>query len=155
MGQPGGTGAPMMFMLFWFPGIWIVTFIIATVLTVRNRKDWFATKKRWTIISFILCTPIPIMIIVGFGLRTYGTENGARGAMTMYNYRDGQRLKMQRWEYKNRQKYVDKYYKADSLKELIDGEAAFLKDSVWIYYDEDGRIIKKEQYKNDKLISTE
>jgi len=139
-------------MLFWFPGIWIIAFVTATVLTIKNRKDWFAEKRWWTVFSFILCTPIPIMVIVGSALRTYGTENGARSYMSMYNYKGGQRIKMESWRYDNGQTYVDKYFTADSLDELTRGEESFLKDSVWVYYDKEGEVIKKEKYRDGQLI---
>jgi len=148
--NPGGEVGMQMF--FGFPLFYVVGLIGLLIIGVNNKKD-FGRPGNWILCLF--CTPIPTVIIVSIALRTIGTENGARGAMTMYNYKDGQKIKMQRWEYGNGQTYVDKYYKADSIKELIDGESAFLKDSIWIYYNKDGQILKNEKYKDDKLIRTE
>lgn len=148
--NPGGEVGMQMY--FAFPLFFALGLIGLIVILIKNKKG-FGRPGNW--IFVLLCTPIPTMIIVSLALRTFGKENGARGGMTMYRYKDGQRIKMQRWEYSNGQTYVDKYYTADSIKELTDGESAFLRDSVWIYYSEDGQILKKEKYKDGQLNKTE
>jgi len=153
MGQPGGTGASMMFMLFWFPGIWIVTVILTIVLTIKNWNDWFYQKRLSTIILLIFCTPIPIMITIATTIKNYGTENGAYRGMSWYRNIGSKRVKMERWQYRSGQIYVDKYFTADSINERTLGEDAFKKDSTWIYLDETGDTLKVEKYKDDRLLN--
>ena len=148
--NPGGEVGMQMYFGFIF--FYIIGLIGLIVIGIRIRKE--LGQPRNLILAFF-STPIPTIIIVNILLRTIGTENGARSGMTMYIYKDGKRVKMERWEYPNHQTYVDKYYSADSTKELIHGESAFLKDSTWIYFSKDGDTLKKEKYKDGQLIATE
>ncbi len=64
--QPNTSGAGMIYVLFIFPGIWIIFLAIAVglVMSLRNKSGPDTTGLR--IVAFLFCTPIPILC-VAFG----------------------------------------------------------------------------------------
>jgi hypothetical protein len=150
--QPGGTGASLAFIVLWMPAVWFMTITLAIIITLRRRRKLFESgKTKWTIITLLFCTPVPLYFAYQL---THPTPDTLRSGSS-YRPKDGKIYKSENWYYTSdyRQKYVDMYFVADSLDEKANGEDAFKKDSTWIYFTKTGDTLKVEKYKAGQLIS--
>lgn len=151
--QPGGTGASLAFIVLWMPAVWITTIVLTIVLALKRRKNLFVNgKSKWTSLTLLFCTPIPLYF--GYQL-THPTPDTLRSGSS-YSPKDGKIYKSENWYYTSnyRQKYVDMYFIADSLDERANGENAFKKDSTWTYFTKTGDTLKVEKYNAGQLISS-
>lgn len=151
--QPGGTGELLSFIVLWIPAIWITTIVLTIVQLIKLRKKLFSNgKTKWTLLTLIFCTPIPLH----FSYKLIHPTSDTLQSGSSYSPKDGKVYKSENWYYvsDNRQKYVDMYFIADSLDEKTNGENAFKKDSIWTYFTKSGDTLKVEKYNSGKLIST-
>lgn len=141
--------ASLGYVLIVFPIFWGVSLIILISLLIAFRKI-----KKQSVDKFLisLCTPIPTLL-VGF-LLSINPFRENTGMTYEYN-KDHHRYKEVRIEYKNQKpKRLEFYRSFDTISDSVIFPATdtWLRDSVWIYYDRNGDVIKTERYKNDKLI---
>lgn len=149
--QPGGSGASLAFIVLWMPAVWIVTIVLAIVLTLKRRRELFVRgKTKWTLLTLLCCTPIPFY--VGYQLMHPAPETLRAGSS--YSPKNGKIYKSENWYYtsNHRQKYVNMYFVADSSDEKTNGDNAFKKDSTWIYFTNTGDTLKVEKYKEGRLV---
>ena len=150
--QPGSSGAGMIYVLFIFPTIWIIFLVIAVslVVTLRNRTGTDNAALR--VVAFLLCTPIPILC-VAFG-QYLTEEKEPERFSTSVEYKDHVAYKSEVWMKDPYSDIVQRYFKADSIKLQTEGETAYRRDSVWVYYGRMNDTLKVEFYKDDQLIRT-
>ena len=137
------------YVLIVFPVFWGFSLIILISLLIANRKikkksiDWFL---------IILCTPLPTLVI-GF-LLSVNPLKETTGMTYEYN-KNFRRHREVKIEYNNHKlKRLEFYISYDTVSNsnAFPVTDRWLKDSVWIYYDRNGDVIKSEKYRNDKLI---
>lgn len=141
--------ASLGYVLIVFPIFWGLSLIILISLLIAFRK----TNKQtidWFLIS--LCTPFPTLLI-GF-LISINPFRENTGMTYEYNkvYHRHREVKI---DYNNkRPKRLEFYTSLDTISDSVAFPSSdiWLKDSVWIYYDRNGKVIKTERYKNDKLV---
>ena len=150
--QPGGTGELLGFVLLWMPSIWIITFVLAILLAIIWRKQLFnKTLTLWTILTLLLCTPIPVLSIYK---GTHPTPEIMRSSTSVYPA-NGQVYIVEDWHYtSNRKTYLKKYFCADSAEEKRIGEAAYKRDSFWVYRAPNSDTMKIEKYRRGTIISS-
>jgi hypothetical protein len=151
--QPGGTGASLAFIVLWMPAVWITTIVLTVIMIKKRRQELFAGgKTKWTLITLLFCTPVPLYI--GFQF-THPTPETLRSGST-YISKNGKIYKYENWYYTSdyQKRYVDMYFVADSSDEKTNGEKAFKKDSTWTYFTKTGDTLKVERYKAGQLISS-
>jgi hypothetical protein len=141
--------ASLGYVLIVFPIFWGFSLIVLISLLIAYRK----TNKQtidWILIG--LCTPIPTLLI-GFLLSINPLRENT--GMTYEYNKDYHRHREVRIEYSNQKpKRLEFYTSFDTISDSVAFPATdkWLKDSVWIYYDKSGKVIKTERYMNDKLI---
>jgi hypothetical protein len=150
--QPGGTGALMEFVFILIPFIWGITFLIAVILAIIWRKKLFnKIVAPWTILTLVFCTPVPA---IGTYKVTHPRPETQRSSTWMKTV-NGQVHIKENWYYtSNRKTYLKKYFVADSVQERSLGDAAYKRDSIWIYLASNGDTIKIEQYRRGTLLSS-
>jgi hypothetical protein len=147
---PSGDGAGMLFVLFVFPGIWLVSIILAIVafsqLTKKNTEDSAGLR----IMASLLCTPVPILVIA-FGIDSYQESN-----RPFYNsyYDHGRYVQQETWPNKDGFSVISGFRTADSLEWQLHGDSTLCKDSIWVYVGKQDDTVKREYYRNDQLIRT-
>lgn len=60
---PNGSGADFIFILFIFPPIWLITFVVAIMILVTKRFKAQPDNSFLRVVGFLLCTPIPMLAI--------------------------------------------------------------------------------------------
>lgn len=142
--QPGGTGATMYFIFMEMPLLWLIAMITAIVIAIKNRKTLFSGKiLKWTVLSLLLCTPGPIWALY---ILTHPTPETLRSSSSTRTA-NGKVYIAEYWYYtSNNKKYLTKYFMADSARESQFGEAAYEKDSTWVYLSKTGDTIKIEKF---------
>jgi len=141
--------ASLGYVMIVFPIFWGFSLIILTSFLIAFRKikkttiDWFL---------ILLCTPVPTLLI-GFllSVNPYRENTG----MTYEYSKNSHRHREVRIEYNNNKpKRLEFYTSFDSITEsnAFPATGRWVKDSVWVYYDRNGNVIKKERYRGDKLI---
>lgn len=150
--EPGGTGASLAFVLVWMPLIWITTFVIALIITIKKRKQLFGSKSLLTIFILLFCTPVPLVL----GFWSTDKEEGILLTNTSFRPINGKIYKTQTYSYRSgkRLKYVDMYFVADSTEEKLQGNNAYKHDSVWVYFTEKGDTLKVEKYDLGRLLES-
>lgn len=141
--------ASLGYVLIVFPIFWGFSLIVLISLLIAYRKNNKQTID-WILIG--LCTPIPTLLI-GFLLSINPLRENT--GMTYEYNKDYHRHREVRIEYSNQKpKRLEFYISFDTISDSVAFPVTdkWLKDSVWIYYDRSGKVIKTERYKNDKLI---
>ena len=149
--QPGGSGVSLGFAVLIFPGIWLISILTAIICCIVKRKYLFKKQiLKWTIITLIFTTPIPFILI----FRLTHPVPSVRRYESMLDYRNGMIYKTEYWDSTATGiRFANKIYVADSSDASNRGEAAYKKDSIWVYLNRYGDTIKLEYYKNDTLLS--
>lgn len=134
--------------------VWAAGIITGLTLTIVYRKYLF--KKTIvivaTILALLICTPVPFLVIYRLANPMPDTVLDSAD----YSYPPGKVHKTEHWGYSwgiDNDKYVDKKFIADSVQFAQKQDAAFKRDSIWVYFSRMGDTIKIEKYKDDKLIS--
>lgn len=139
--------ATSMIYIIIFPVFWIITIIIVTILTFKNKLIWFKKEyKLSTIIGLFFCTPIFFLFV-----RSINTPESYR-ASSSYISKMGYTIKRERWIYNNGEQVI-KYWKSDTENCNTCDTTSFKKDSTWIYFNKKKDTIKIEIYKNGKLVN--
>lgn len=121
-----------------FPALWLLSLLIATILSVKNRKTWFRKNLLVsTLVALFFCTPVP------FSIFTWATKP-ASYLSSSGNNRDasGNVNRFENWKYYNGNLQIIKFWKNGA------------KDGNWVYFDKNGDMVKTEVYKYGKLVST-
>jgi hypothetical protein len=146
MTLPGESGESWFIGLFCMPAIWIISAVLAIILSYKNRKLYFQKNFwLWTILLIVFCTPIPIGFIYAefFDSDTYQAESDTIA-------RNDHSLMHEEWVYKSNNKMaVNKYYRTQGNEDTL----TYKRDSIWTYFNKSGDTIKIEKYDNGKLIS--
>ena len=146
-------------------GVWILGMVAAIIISIIKRKELFKNPLiiTCTIICLIFCSPFPWVSII----KILNPLPDIILIESTYNYTPGKVHKTEHWEYSSgQQKYIDKCFVADSVQfdkatkaDLSDSiqldkaeQAVFKKDSIWVYFNKDGGVIKTERYDSGKLI---
>lgn len=147
--QPGGSGATMFFIYMEIPLIWLIAVVTTIVFAVRQRSVLFSERiLKWTIVTLIFCTPVPIGVLYTLTHPTPETLRSSSSTQTI----NGKVYISENWYYtSNHEPYLTKYFIADSAAEYQMGEAAYKKDSTWVYLSKTGDTIKIENFKGGKL----
>jgi hypothetical protein len=130
------NGGGSMIYIFIFPFFWIVTLVIITTLSIKNRKIWFKKDMLLsTLLAIFFCTPVSVSLFVLISRpASYLSSSGS-------NQKDGHQINSEEWNYySNESRAINKYWK--------DGK----KDSTWVYFNKNGDTLATETYSEDKLI---
>ena len=133
------------------PLIWLITIITAVFISRKNNKELLGkpvAKYTWLVLLF--CTPVPLLMLYFAANPTPSERSNGEQRMT----RNGKVYKTEFWTTQSGKKIVDKHFVADSIAYITHKENAFVKDSTWIYFKENGDTSKVEIYKNGALIKT-
>ncbi|HVY73493.1 MAG TPA: hypothetical protein VG890_01605 [Puia sp.] len=150
--QPGGSGMAMLFTFVWMPAIWLSTIIAAIIILITGRRYLFQKSVLvWTCLTIVFTTPIPA---IAFYYVTHPTPEIRSYGMST-NTINGKIYKTEFWERTaTHKKFAYKQFVADSAREVLYGYKAYIKDSIWVYFDDNGDTLKLEYYRNDSLIGT-
>lgn len=148
--QPGGTGMSMYFTLFWMPAVWLTSITLTIVIGIIKRRKLFNGQiTKWTLLTMLFATPIPILALsIATATKNYRDS-------TAIIHKDGKAYITETWTNRNSLKRtIEKHYVADSAQDTNYPNQPYVKDSTWIYFNDNGDTLKVEYYRNDKLIST-
>ncbi len=151
---PGMQGSGTLFVIVFFPVIWGMTFILAIVFVFAFRKT-LPDSTGLRFLGFFLCTPILLISVLSGYEAMKEDVPVVYEPLTSVEYWNGVAYKYDEKVNYEGADHVATRYIADSLELVTKGDAAYRKDSVWIYYK--GYFVdtlKIEYYKNDSLIRT-
>lgn len=141
------TGGTSLGYVFIFPAFWIIYLLIVLITSLIKRKVWLSSPYRLgTIFSIILCSPVLLFVLFAlFQGKDYRVGSG-------YIPRNGKTYRIEIFVFrKNHQTSAIKIWSAKGNEVFIPDEL-YKKDSIWVYFNQEGDTIKKEIYRNDSLI---
>lgn len=129
--------------IFIFPIFWIFLGIILFIIQ-KDMKNKDLTEK----ILIYFATPIPLFIFLFF----YNNFTDNKYIQSSYEYnKNGKRHKEIEYQYINNGQTQRKefYISVDSITpdNPMNIQDTWLKDSIWIYYNESGKLKKTEDYR--------
>lgn len=132
------TSTSLEYVIIYFPLFWIMSGI-CLILLIKLMKISINTWKRKFIV--FLLTPFPFIFCIWMYSLTLSPP-----PETEYIYCNGeQKYQKITYRYKNGNIEKEELYKKS-------GYFNWDRDSIWIYYNKKGEIIKKEIYENDTLL---
>lgn len=146
-GIKGALGVPFVAGLLWLSALWLVTIVITIIVLSINRKALFEPSiRKWTILVSLFCTPLPVIAL--FFLMARSPEIYCNDIHTVFDH--GKAYKTESWYRRS----TGKIYQVKRYMSEVPGAEMYMKDSLWIYFDEKGDTLKMELYKNDSLLKT-
>lgn len=123
------------------------------ILSIRDYKKIYAPRVvAKNLILVVVSTPLPL-ILFGVVLNYLYSFNSLSMMSKSITPLNGCTVKEVVYGDNSGKKAVIKYYKINTVH-WPENELGFYKDSVWVYFDEDGDTSKLEYYKNGILIKT-
>jgi len=131
--------------LFIFPVFWMIAGILLGLLF------WLTKIKLRTVsdkIALALSTPVPLFIFVfAWSLLPYSQSP----AMTNEFNKDGHRYREVKYQFTNGQTKRVEFYKSQDIvtdEEPFPKNDIWLKDSIWIFYNKEGKIETTEDHRS-------
>ncbi len=126
--------------VFIIPGYAVIFSVIVLIFILVNRKTWFEKGQLFsTLILLIACSPIPLMIGLNASQPTITT-------MTEESWMSEESSFRSEIDLKKGQPIAIRYWI------IYNGKDQPIKDSTWVYFDENGDTSAIEIYKNDTLV---
>jgi heme/copper-type cytochrome/quinol oxidase subunit 2 len=157
--SPAMKGMGTLFVLFFFPAIWLIVFVLAIIAVVSFRKTSLPDSTVLRVLGFLLCTPIFLIGALGVYMAMLPDDLPAKveiDTTPSVEYWYGTAYKFQ-WQknYKGADYALTRYI-ADSVDVVSRGDAAYQKDSLWIYFRGEtlDDTLMLEYYKRDSLVRT-
>lgn len=130
-----------------FPIFWIVAGLLFGILF------WLKIIKIKTILDYIVLifsTPVPTLIFAFIWTMVSFSRSPGPKTTTEFN-KDGHRWKETKFEYSiGNLKRIEYYRSQDTVTDTqqFPTHDIWLKDSIWIFYDVNGKVEKTEDYRN-------
>jgi hypothetical protein len=125
--------------LFIFPIFWIIAGIIL-IFSIKYNKIKIKGALDILILSF--STPIPLFIFLFFS--HLSSPSSHINSTSEYD-KNGKRFKEIEYVYSN--------LKIERKEIYTSRGYGWNKDSIWVYYDKDGKVLKKENYTQNKGLN--
>ena len=134
--------------------MWAGAFFAGIFVSILYRKELFKNllMSSATILLLFLCTPFTFA-----WLHNTIQENSSKPLLdqSYYSRSAGKVIKTEHWVYSGPSdagnKFADKKFISDSVSFARDSDKALKKDSIWVYFKENGDTLKIEKYNNDIL----
>lgn len=131
--------------VFMLVGFWIIGIIVLGGLIYWKK---IKVKSKWDWLILIFATPIPAFLLMFIGLPKREIPASS------YEYNMGRhRHRVMRYDYKSGKiKRMEFFKSVDSVTDdkPFPANDTWLKDSIWIYYDNNGQIERTEDYRNSE-----